>query len=53
MEQSPISANFEIFLEILFQDCKSNCFDFEFAAPTTDDDIKCVKNCLGKDLCRL
>ena len=34
--------------EILFQDCKSNCVDFEFAAPTSDNEIKCVKNCQAK-----
>ena len=34
--------------QLLFQDCKQNCVEFEFAAPTTDDEIKCVKNCQAK-----
>ena len=34
--------------KLLFEQCKTNCVEFEYAVPQSDDEVKCVKNCQAK-----
>ena len=34
--------------EILFDECKKNCVEFDFAVPEKAEEVQCVQNCQAK-----
>ena len=31
--------------KLLFEECHKNCVEMDMHAPSTDADVKCIKNC--------
>ena len=34
--------------ELLFEQCKTNCVEFEYSVPESESEVKCVQNCQAK-----